>query len=116
MGKVSEKIARYRSILRGILEQHANDYGPGEEAEDKIIVDTEHNYFQLARIGWYKGRRLESIILHFDIKPDGKIWLQTNWTEEQITDELLRMGVPREDIVLGMHPPEYRPYTEFAVA
>jgi len=52
------------------LAQDANDYGPGE-AEDKIIVDTEHNYFQLAQIGRYKGRRLESIILHFDIKPDG---------------------------------------------
>lgn len=38
------------------------------------------------------------------------------WTEEGIANELLRKGVPKEDIVLAFHPPDVRKYTEFATA
>ena len=33
-----------------------------------------------------------------------------------VTEELIQAGVPKEDIVLGFHEPEIRPYTGFAVA
>ena len=33
-----------------------------------------------------------------------------------LAEELLRAGIPREDIVLAFHPPEMRRLTEFAVA
>ncbi len=37
-------------------------------------------------------------------------------TEDGIAMDLLREGVPKDDIVLGFQPPELRPYTEFAAA
>ena len=33
-----------------------------------------------------------------------------------IVRELIAAGVPRDHIVMGFHPPELRPDTEFAVA
>ncbi|MFN6271466.1 MAG: element excision factor XisI family protein, partial [Microcystis sp.] len=33
-----------------------------------------------------------------------------------ITDELLKAGIPKEDIVLGFHEPEVRLHTGFAIA
>jgi hypothetical protein len=54
-------------------------------------------------------------IIHFDIK-DGKIWLQQNLTDQNPAEELVEMGVPREDIVLGLQPPYKRPYTDYGVA
>jgi len=50
-----------------------------------------------------------------DIK-DNKIWIQHNMTEADLGQELVAKGVPASDIVLGLHPPYKRPYTNYGVA
>jgi alpha-D-ribose 1-methylphosphonate 5-triphosphate synthase subunit PhnL len=47
---------------------------------------------------------------------DGKIWIQHNMTEIDLAQELVRLGVPKEDIVLGFHSPFMRQFTEYAVS
>jgi len=37
-------------------------------------------------------------------------------TEIDIAEELVKMGVPKEDIILGLHPPYKRPCTDYEVA
>lgn len=37
-------------------------------------------------------------------------------TEEEIADDLVQAGVPKEDIVLAFQPPDLRQFTEFATA
>ena len=59
--------------------------------------------------------RIYRSIIHIDIK-DGKIWLQQNLTDQNPAEELVEMGVPREDIVLGLQPLYKRPYTDYGVA
>jgi XisI protein len=44
------------------------------------------------------------------------IWIQQNWTELQITDELMARGVAKDDIVLGFIPEYERSYTGFAIS
>jgi hypothetical protein len=53
-------------------------------------------------------------LLHLDIK-NGKIWIQYDGTEDGIAYELLKLGVPYQDIVLGFQPARVRSDTEFAV-
>jgi len=52
--------------------------------------------------------------LHLDLK-DGKIWIQHNGTEIDIANELVSLGVSKEDIVLAFQEPLIRQYTGFAV-
>jgi hypothetical protein len=66
-------------------------------------------------VGWVELKRVYNCFIHIDIK-DGKIWLQQNWTEEDPAADLVEMGVPREGIVLGLHPPYKQPYTDYGVA
>jgi len=47
---------------------------------------------------------------------DGKFWIEEDWTEDGIATDLVRAGVPKEDIVLAFHEPEMRQYTDFAAA
>ena len=47
---------------------------------------------------------------------NGKVWVQYDGTEDGITDELVKAGIPKTDIVLGFHEPEVRPYTGYAIA
>jgi hypothetical protein len=58
---------------------------------------------------------VKAISVYVRIKND-KIYIEEDWTEEGIATELLREGVPKEDIVLAFHDPETRKLTEFAVA
>jgi hypothetical protein len=37
-------------------------------------------------------------------------------TETDLAQELVNMGVPKEDIVFGLQPPYKRPYTGYGVA
>jgi hypothetical protein len=61
-------------------------------------------------LAWTKAR---GCVLHFDIK-SGKIWIQHDGTEDSIADELVALGVPKNDIVLAYHAPYNRQFTEFA--
>jgi XisI protein len=38
-----------------------------------------------------------------------------NTTEHELDLELIEMGVPKSDIVLGLYPPELRQFTGYAV-
>jgi hypothetical protein len=52
-------------------------------------------------------------IIHVDIR-DRKIWIQRDFTEEGVASELVDLGVPKTDIVLGFKPPYMRQFTDFA--
>ena len=47
---------------------------------------------------------------------DSKIWIEQDDTEEGVSEEFVRAGVAREDIVLAFYRPGRRSITEFAVA
>ena len=45
-----------------------------------------------------------------------KVWIQRNMTEAVLAQDLVDMGIPKEDIVIGLHPSYKRPYTGYGVA
>ena len=53
-------------------------------------------------------------MIHVDLIDD-KIWIQYDGTEDGIATELVELGVPKEDIVLGFRHPKLRQYTGFAM-
>jgi hypothetical protein len=63
-------------------------------------------------VSWHQLNQIYRCIVHFDIK-NGKIWLQQNLTDRHLAETLVEMGVPREDIVLGLQPPYKRQYTGY---
>ncbi len=44
-----------------------------------------------------------------------KIWIFYNSTEHDIAADLVDLGVPKEDIVLGFYPPFMREMSDYAV-
>ena len=80
-----------------------------------LIYETCFDHYQFMRVGWQGLSRVYHTVFYFDIK-DGKIWLQQNTTDSDVGQELVEMGVPKKDIVLGLHPPYKRPYTGYGVA
>lgn len=110
-----DNIAKYREYIQTLLTHYAKDDISTNEVEVELIFDTERDHYQWMNVGWEDLNRVYRTVIHFDIK-DGKIWLQQNLTEENPAEDLVKMGVSREDIVLGLHPPYKRPYTDYGVA
>lgn len=110
-----DKLVKYRQIIQDFLKDYASAPIANGEIESYTVFDSAEDHYQAMSVGWDGNRRVYGCVLHLDIK-DGKIWLQQNSTEVRVAHELMNMGVPREDIVLGFQPPALRQYTEFATA
>jgi hypothetical protein len=112
------KIEKNKAIILAFLEQYST-YIPVNvrDCENEIIADLLRNHYQLIRIGWGKDDDfIHHTIFHFDIKPDGKVWIQANWTDIDVAQELVERGLEKSDIVIGFQPPRHRQYTGYAVA
>jgi hypothetical protein len=110
-----EKVEMYRQHVRQLLTKYANYQPSGEEIEVELIFDTERDRYQILEIGWDKYDRIYNCVMHLDIKNE-KIWIQRNMTDIKIAEELVAMGVLKQDIVLGLQPPYKRQYTQYGVA
>ena len=110
-----DKLERYRSCIQTLLFKHSQFKSRNEDVENELFFDPVRDRYQLMRVGWKGLERIYYTVLHFDIK-DEKIWLQHNATDTDIGQELLEIGVAKEDIILGLHPPYKRPYTGYGVA
>lgn len=110
-----DKLERYRACIQTLLEQHSHFRSRESDSKSELFVDPVRDQYQLMRVGWQGWNRVYHTVLHCDIK-DGKIWLQHNTTDIDVGQELVDMGIPKEDIVLGLHPPYKCPYTGYGVA
>jgi hypothetical protein len=110
-----DKLEYYRQCIRQFLTEQSLEDNPDPDVKCQLIFDGEHNHYQLLDIGWRELKRVYHCFIHLDIKDD-KIWIQRNLTEVNIAEELVKRGIPPEDIVLGLHPPYKRPYTGYEIA
>jgi len=110
-----DKLGNYRQLIRRLLDEYASYKPAYGNIDSEVIVDETQNHFQLMRVGWLNKKRVHGAIIHVDIIKN-KIWIQYDGTDRPIADELLKAGVPKDDIVLGFHPEYLRQYTGFAVS
>lgn len=112
-----DRVEMYRKYIQQLLQERSKRSRQSpSQVEAQTIFDTERDHYQLVYVGWKRnGLRDYGCLLHLDIK-NGKIWIQYDGTEGGIAYQLVELGVPKEDIVLGFQPPEVRAHTEFAVS
>ena len=111
-----DKLNCYRELIKKILieyNQLASQH-PNSNVDSLLALDENRDQYIWFQTGWMQKKRVRGITVHIQIKND-KIWVEEDWTEEGIANELLKLGVPSSDIVLGFHPPESRQFTEFAI-
>lgn len=110
-----DKIKKYEKAVLSVMKQH--QYCPESDdidlLRDEVIIDKTNHHYQLVTVGWKNDRYFFTILFHLHIA-NNKIWLQQNNTEWRIADELIALGVERNDIVLGFVAPSLRQYSEFA--
>lgn len=110
-----EKILKYQHIIMDLLEAYAQDWSNERQIDFNVVFDTVRHHYLLICIGWVGDDYTHHVPIHISIK-QGKVWLQKNMTEEYVAEALVAKGIPKSDIVLGLQPPAYRAFTEYAVA
>jgi hypothetical protein len=110
-----DELARYRAVTKEMIRSYADCGRPEGEIEVEVIFDAENDHYELIYNGWHGVHRVEGSVLHIDIRDD-KIWIQHDGTEDGVAEEFVRLGIPRDRIVLAFKHPSGRPHTGFAVA
>ncbi|PSB00382.1 XisI protein [Merismopedia glauca] len=113
MVTVSSTVEKYREHIQSLLNERAKLVWD-RRIQAQTIFDPIHDHYQLVYVGWRDSTRVYGVVLHVDIV-DGKIWIQQDGTEVGIANELVELGVPKTDIVLGFDSPRMRSHSEFAV-
>ena len=110
-----EKLARYRSILKQVVEQAA-EYPPSNGAIEAVSVcDEARDQYLLLHLGWNDLGRVHAVVCHLRLR-EGKVWIERDGTSDGVATALVEAGIPPAHIVLGFQPEWKRPFTEFAVA
>jgi hypothetical protein len=112
-----DKLNRYRNAIKKILTEYERlaSQTPNPAGVDSILAfDEQRDQYLWFQTGWHDDRKIRGITVYLRIKNE-KIYIEEDWTEEGITNELLRENIPKNDIVLAFQDPESRKFTEFAV-
>lgn len=108
------RIELYRQYVTDLINRYASYKPKYGEIDIEAVTDHDHGHYEVVSVGWENDERVHGCIMHIDLK-NGKLWIQHDGTDVGIADELVEMGVPKEDIVLAFQPPYKRPYTGFVV-
>lgn len=110
-----DSVNTYAKAIRKILDEYAGIPAANEaDICNEVLYDTERHRYLLLSLGWSNGRRIHNTVIHIDII-DEQVWIQSNNTDRLIAEELVELGIPAQAIVLGLQPPEVRPYTAYGL-
>lgn len=111
-----DRLTFFQDTIVDILEDNAAYYkGTTNPLNLLMIEDRKHNHFQLLMQGWDEEQYIFQCLFHLDII-NHKIWIQWNDTDFPIEEELLKFGVSKDEIVIGVKHPNFRGITDFAIA
>jgi hypothetical protein len=110
-----DKLASYRQIIRNVLLPYTKITYANVPVRNIAVFDDEHGQYLIMSDGWDGVRHLHGCLIHIEIIGN-RLWVQRDGTEDGITDELVAVGIPKQDIVLGFQEPAVRKYTGYGVA
>ena len=105
---------RYRSIIIDVLQDVVARSQAGS-VRTVSVFDEASNQYQVLNIGWDEsGKRIFQPMIHLELL-NGKIWIQENLTDLDIAKVFLEYDIEKSDIVLSLHSPGLRQFSEYAI-
>ena len=100
------KLVEYPKLIKRRLTRYIElcDHRKNPDMETFLIADDARGHYIWMNVEWPEGDRLMGITVYVRLR-DGKFWIEEDWTEEGMANDLVREGVPKEDIVLAFHNP-----------
>ncbi|MEM7537917.1 MAG: XisI protein [Chloroflexota bacterium] len=114
---MDSKITKYRKIIKHIFDDYMALLNRKSQADIDTfaIIDDKNDHYLIQVLGWDEIRKVWETSVYVRIF-NNKFWIEVDWTEMGIGNDLVAAGVPKEDIVLAFHHPSTRQFTDFAIA
>lgn len=68
--------------------------GKNDSVESELILDRQRDHYLWLEVDWQNNKYIYAPFIHIDIK-DGKIWLQRNFTDVDLGEKLIALGVKK---------------------
>ena len=104
-----------KQAIISALQDYINFLGDDPDTQTQLVIDEKSDRYLLIELGWQSDRRIYDTLIHLDII-NHKIWIQQDGTEDGIASELVALGIPKQQIVLGFKSEQRRHITEFALS
>lgn len=112
-----ETITSYKEIVKFALSEIAQLIPSDDKVELETIFDDHRGHYLLFTVGWTNNQREYCPILHIDVKPNGKVYLQHDGTDLEFALRLFERGIPKSDMVVAYRSPYQRKFlADFALA
>src|SRR5919108_6458990 len=98
-----DQLSNYRQVLRDLIHEYAQYQPAVGDVQIEVIFDEPNDHYELIYAGWNGPYRIHGSVLHIDIRA-GKVWIQHDGTEDGVAEELVKAGIPRDQIVLAFKP------------
>ena len=109
-----DKLTQYRTIAQNIINHYSQFKPIVGDTERFVSFDCDRDHYQLFTVGWNQHQRIYGCLIHIDIRNE-KFWIQYDGIENGVANDLIELGVPKQDIVLAFKSASLRQYTDFAV-
>ena len=107
------RLAEFRGAVKKVISEYAQ-YKPSlGDIEVEMVLDEVHDHYELLYIGWEGRQRVHGTVIHIDIR-DGKILIHHDGTSTGVAEDLVALGIPRAQMVLGWHEPTLRKSPAYA--
>ncbi|MDJ1178220.1 XisI protein [Roseofilum sp. BLCC_M91] len=97
--------ATLRDIVKQVISQYARLTPSHGEIRLDTVFDETQNRYALMQTGWSQGCRVRGNLIYITLQ-DERIYLEYDGMEQGITQDLLDLGVPSDQIVLAFLPEE----------
>ncbi len=94
-----DKTVDYREVVKQTVLRYARLRPSHGNIRLDPIFDETNDRYGLMQTGWDRGRRVRGNLIYITLR-EGKVYVEYDGIEHGITDDLIRGGIPEQQIVL----------------
>ena len=94
----------YREIVKDVINRYARLRPSHGAIRLDTVFDEQQDHYALMQSGWDRGVRVRGNLIYITLRDD-QVYIEYDGIERGIREDLIRRGIPQEDIVLAFLAP-----------
>ncbi len=95
----------YREAVKAVIRKYAKLRPSHGQIRLETVFDEDQDRYALMQVGWDRGARVRGNLIYVTLD-DAQVRVEYDGIERGIVDDLVRLGIPRDKIVLTFLPVE----------
>lgn len=89
----------YRETVKAVISKYAKLCPSHGQIRLETVFDEDQERYALMQVGWDRGVRVRGNLIYMTLDDD-QVRIEYDGVERGIVDDLVRLGIPRDKIVL----------------